>query len=1010
MPDIAQVAFTKGEISPIAASRTDQSFYESAVALAQNFFVRREGGISNRPGLQFIGNCLTNIQYGSVLIPFVYNNQQSYLIEAGPGLMQFFSQGAFVQVPGGPVAITGVTTAPGAPGVLIVTVTAANNFVVGQQATISGMLYTGTTNPNQSWGVTSASSTQFTFNMFVGIHGNFHWVGFGTVTGNSNVATPYGATDCFNLRWAQSADTLNLAVSTQQPYQVRRITVNQFSFTPNNFVNGPFQNINTDGTTYMYVSGAGNGAGTVDIFCSAPIFTAQHIGALITIQEQYLDGIPPWVAEQFLEQGGGNPIGLYCRSDGKIYQCVAVNTVSSTGTTTGNFQPVHSQGTQQDGLGTNVPNFAGCVGVYWQLVSTNAGSAVITSVVSPTHVTAQVQSDAGVFYNFPPTVVGPPVTVVGPFSFVGTGVNHTFTGMTGVNTSDPNQFLVTVGGVFQDPSTYTISGTSISFDQAPASGVGISVTQVTGQGSGNTLVKSLPVSTYWALGSFSQVQGYPSTVCFFNDRLCYAGTPMQPQTAWMSQTSVYENYGTSVPQVATDEIDFTINARRENPILDLMPLSDLLLGTASTVWRVSHSAAVGAVTPTDIALIPQNFYGEQNVPSVQTGDTIIYAQWGGRKIRDLIYQFMYDKFLGTELTVYAQHIFPYGTQVLRMAFAPEPYGLLFCVRSDGVLCVCAYLPEQQITAWTRYVTQGTFEDVQVIPENGTYSVYVIVGRTINGSYTRYIERFAPREYATLDDQFFVDSGLTYDGRNANTLNTMTVTGGTTWQAQDTGVLTSSSNQFQSTDPTLGNAVWITDGNGNILTRCLITGYTSATQVAVKFMIPVPASIQGVATANWTFARTQFSGLTNLPNMPVSVFADGGTEVSTTVSSAGVVNVTSPAGVAHIGLSYTCQLQGLNFNQQGQPSIRNMSKTMTRASIVVDESQSFSVGPNFQNMRQAQVREFEPMGTPVYQHTGVLHVQMPAIPSDDLALCLQHTAPVALTVLSWLVDVELGEAG
>src|SRR5208283_2928640 len=243
----------------------------------------------------------------------------------------------------------------------------------------------------------------------------------------------------------------------------------------------------------------------------------------------------------------------------------------------------------------------------------------------------------------------------------------------------------------------------------PPNGAAISIAQVVGVLRQPTLPTMLPLplaglclSTYWAFGSFSAIQGYPAVVVYFNDRLVYAGTTKQPQTAFTSQTSVYIDFGVSSPQVDSDGITFTMNARRENLIVDLIPLNDLLVGTASTIWRITHSASVGAITPTDISLLPQNFYGEQAVPSVQTGDTVIYVQWGGRKIRDLAYQFQYDKFIGTELTVFARQMFPYGTTATRMAFAPEPYGLLFVVRSDGVMCVCAYLPEQQVVAWTRY--------------------------------------------------------------------------------------------------------------------------------------------------------------------------------------------------------------------------------------------------------------------------------------------------------------------
>jgi hypothetical protein len=926
--DISQVSFNRGEASPIAADRTDQTFYSNAVSLLTNFFVRAEGGVSNRPGLQFIGRCISNIPNSSYILPFVYNNQQSYVCEFGAGSTTTYANGALVE---------------------------------------------------------------------------------------AGIVNPYALTDLPNIRWAQSADVMNLVVNTQPAATLTRTTPTTFQYATPQYINGPFQDINIDGETFVYASGT---QGTVTITASSPIFKPGHVGALFTIQEQFLDSIPPWEAQKLLTQSTGSPLGMYIRSDGKIYQCVNLF-APSPNWATGTFQPVHTSGTQSDGTGQTIPALANSVGVSWQFVSTNAGVALITQYISPTQVVGVVQSYKGVYSNFPPTVVGGPITAVGPFTFTGNGSTTVFSPLTAITSSDPNQFYVTVAGVFQDPTTYSIDSTtfptSITFFNAPTGA--ISVAQVVG-----TLLQPVPpnmtvpappmaglcVSTYWAFGSFSSIQGYPATVVYFNDRLVYGGTTLQPQTAFTSQTSVYIDFGVSSPQVDSDAITFTMDARRENPIVDLIPLNDLLIGTASTVWRITHSAAVGAITPSDISLLPQNFYGEQAVPSVQTGDTVIYVQWGGRKIRDLAYQFQYDKFVGTELTVFARQMFPYGTTALRMAFAPEPYGLLHVVRSDGVLCVCAYLPEQQVTAWSRYTTEGFFEDVCCVPENGTYATYVIVRRTVNNQTVRYIERFAAREVATLQDYFFVDSGLTYDGRNT-TSTTMQLTGGTTWIAGDAGIVTASSATFASTDPANNNAVWFNDGLGNRLCRVQIIGYNSPTLVTVAFLDPVPPSIRGASTVNWTYAKTNFSGLTNLVNQSVAVQADATVLPPLTVSGSGTITLPNAGGVVHAGLSYVSQLQSMNFNIQNQPSIRNKMKTATRLSVVVDQSALFYAGPSFTNLVQAQWREFEPYGQATNLYTGVVGLQLPTSPSDDLTVCLQMSDPAPLPVLGWQADIDIGEA-
>lgn len=1009
--ELPQVSFIHGEVSPIAADRTDAQFYSGALLTAVNALIHAEGGVSNRAGLGYVGNCLSNTPNGSYLLPFVFNNQQTYVVEMAAGSMQFFSEGAFLQNGSSSATITNITMVSGFPPHNIITFTGANSFTVGQNVTVSGVVYSGTFPINGVWTIAAATATYFQASAPLGL-GSFSYISGGSATIPVNVTNPYALADLPNLRWAQSADVLNVAVATQPLYQLTRTGPASFTFTSPTLLFGPFQDLNTDGTTYVYASGT---QGTVEITASSPIFKATHVGALFTIQEQYLEGIPPWGAEQYLEPitSSASPIGKYIRSNGNIYQCV-LSAASSSGTVTGTLQPVHTAGTEMDGLGQPIPNVAGTAGVGWQFVSTDAGVVLITQYIDAQHVKGVVQSHKGTAASFPPTVVGPPVTVTGPFTFSGTGSQTAFSPLTAITSTDPNQFFVTVGGVFQDPSTFNVIGTTINFSTAPAAGTNnVVVTQVNGGGSGNSLIPSIPVSTFWAFGSLSQVQGYASEVCFYNDRLVLAGTTQQPQSFFTSQVSDYLNFGVSNPQVDSDSIVETINSRQQNPINNLLPMNNLLLGTASASWRVTDSGGIGAITPSDIAVIPQEFYGMQPVPAVQTGTTIIYVQWGGRKIRDILYQFYNDKFLGKEITVYARQMFPYGTTCTRVAFAPEPYGLIYCVRSDGVMCVCTYLPEQEVVAWSRYITLGNFEDVVVVPENGSFSVYCIVGRTINGAYQRYIERFAPREYATINDAFFVDSGLTYDGRNTSTV-TMTVSGGTTWMAQDVGTLTASTSVgwvgFDPSDVTNGNAIWLNDSNGNRLCRLAINSFVSSTQVGVTFSDPVPTALQGVSDVNWTFARTTFSGLSNLPGQTVSVFADGSVQAQQTVSASGGITLGSPGGVVHVGLPYAMQLQGMNFNVQGQEPVRNHQKTIPTASIVVDQSYPFYAGPDLQHLSPSVQRQFEDYTQPVTPLTGITHVQLTTVPSDDATLWVQMSDPAPLRVLGWVAVVDIGAAG
>jgi hypothetical protein len=59
--------------------------------------------------------------------------------------------------------------------------------------------------------------------------------------------------------------------------------------------------------------------------------------------------------------------------------------------------------------------------------------------------------------------------------------------------------------------------------------------------------------------------------------------------------------------------------------------------------------------------------------------------------------------------------------------------------------------------------------VCVIPSLTEDEVWISIGRVVNGTLVRYIERLKPRKWTDQEDMFYVDSGLTYDGASTTTI-------------------------------------------------------------------------------------------------------------------------------------------------------------------------------------------------------------------------------------------------
>lgn len=840
----------------------------------------------------------------------------------------------------------------------------------------------------------------------------------GSLVLGATFATPWAAADLPSLRYSQSSDTLTVVHPNYPVYEIKRVSASVFTCLPAVFVNGPFLPQNTDGVTFVFASAI---TGTVTLTSSAPIFNANQVGGLMQLTQQDLSTVPPWEPSKLFTDLTGtktNPIGVSRRANLKNYKCVAIGAAfPANGVATGTVSPSHNQGTQTDGDGSTIPNLAAICGVSWQYQDSGYGVVLITSFISSTQVTAVVQPNyVGGPSLLPLAVVGGPTAVFGPFTFTATGGQTAFTPLTGATSIDPTKFFVTVNGVYQSPSSYSVSAgpNTLTFLAGQVAGATVVIKQIAALGQ----------TTYWNFGAFSIDQGYPSAVTYYPDRLILAATPKQPVGVFGSQTSQYKNFAVNSPVVASDAFTVFLNARQLNAISDLIPLSDLLIGTSNIIWRLWPGSTGTALSPLAIAANPQSYYGEHiNCASVLFGDSAIYAEYDGRRIRDMIYQFAYDKFVGNELTLYSRHLIPFGTHLSRMQYKPDPAGqMLFALRTDGGLLCCTYLREQQVTGWARWDTQGTFEDICVVPENSGanagYALYAIVNRTINGNAVRYVERLASREVKTVYDYQFLDCNITYDGRNTST-TTMILTGGTTWQAGNTGTLNASGVSgwatFLTTD--VGNEIWIYDAAGNRC-RLLITARASTTQVTVQFKDPCPASLQAASTSAWTFARVKFTGATQLAGMPAVALVDANTVGinATGITPNGLLNVAfdgsvtlpSAGGVVQLGLPYLSDFETLALNSQGQETIRMRSKSNPVIYLDCTETRNFLAGTDYTTMYPSVERAFETYTSPINVQEGVLWTRIPSTLDSECHSCIRQNMPLPITIRMHIPQVTIGE--
>ncbi|WPO53987.1 hypothetical protein SH589_06680 [Klebsiella aerogenes] len=554
------------------------------------------------------------------------------------------------------------------------------------------------------------------------------------------------------------------------------------------------------------------------------------------------------------------------------------------------------------------------------------------------------------------------------------------------------------------------------------SGFGIArITAVAGDGLSATadVISRIPenavgsdkASYKWARYAWNSVNGYPATVVYYQQRLYFAASSAYPQTIWASRTGDYKDFGKSNPVQDDDRIVYTYAGRQVNEIRHLIDVGSLVVLTSGGEF-VATGDQNKVLTPSSFSLSSQGSNGSSDVPPIAVSNIALFIQEKGSVVRDLAYSFDVDGFQGNDLTILANHLFQ-KRSIVDWSFCIVPFSSAFCVRDDGKLLVLTYLRDQQVFAWSPQSSAGKYESTCGIGEGSEDAIYFVVNRTINGQVVRYIERLSSRQFTNDLDAFFVDSGLSYDGRNTDG-RTATISGGSgNWSYQVPYTLTMSGGSYFSsgdvgaqiqfpytgTDPVDGTDV-------AMQLRCDIVSVESGNSVTITANRDIPAVLQNTATTNWTMARQTFSGLEHLEGQTVNILSDASVEPQKVVTG-GAVTLEKPGGVVHIGLPINAQFETLDININGQETLLDKKQLINTVTLVVNSSRGIWASTPGGQWYEYPQREFEFYDDPVEDATGKVEVKLDSIWEKNGRLKIRQTDPLPLSVLAVIPRITVG---
>ena len=511
----------------------------------------------------------------------------------------------------------------------------------------------------------------------------------------------------------------------------------------------------------------------------------------------------------------------------------------------------------------------------------------------------------------------------------------------------------------------------------------------------------------------------------------YANSLDNPDTYWMSKPGLYNNMDFSIPSVDSDYVTGNPWAQQVNGIQWLVPMpGGLVVLTGKGAWQLSGGGTNVPITPSNQFAVPQAYNGSHfHVPPIVINSDILYIQSKGNIVRDLSYSFYLNIYTGTDLTVLSNHLFV-NSQIEQWAWAEEPWKIVWALKSDGGLLALTYLKEQEVQAWTRHDTNGSFVSVCSITESGDVSantnlvpkvdaVYFIVKRYVQGQWLYYSERMNDRLWANVEDSFCVDAGLSSPIKFPNATLTPGATTGT-------GVVfVASAGVFNSGN--IGDIIRIDGG------KATVTRFTDTTHVVCTITEDITTTVPNdpnespapAAAGTWSISTpiTTVAGLNHLEGLEVAILADGSV-VDNQVVTNGAITLQYAASRVVVGLPYLCQMQTLYVDHPEQQTVQTKRKLISAVGLRVEATRGIQVGadqpdqsvlqnsptnPEWTDMNEIKERTGEVFaGTAVPLYTGDYYKTVTSGWDVKGQFAAQQVYPLPANILSVILYWNIGD--
>ena len=962
-------SFAAGEVSPLMFGRIDSVQFQTGLRRCRNMVVRPEGVVQRRSGFEYVGATDGNGEVA--LLPFVFNEDESFVVAIGDNWIRFYRNGE------------ALTYTP-------VTYLASIAFTVGMTTTYGGADYVCI---KTTGGNIDPTNTTYWAQLTHGVY---------------EIPSPYAAADLAEINYAQRADVITLVHPSYGVRTLRRYADTQWELRTESFAPAL-----TTPSAPTVTPNYGEQMSVAEFQLNTT-----YQGEVVVLTDGPMDLYALGDTLQFKNMRwlGIDDVGKLWRIHAKVgstgkqvrVQDVSTGTALCPGQTAANAVSADSWKLTDFNSTTNT--------VTWtQALTTNArvwfdisaGNGINTGqwyyVVNLTNggLTFQLSLTASPSHSA--------INLTGTPSPSGYRINRV----------DPRGELYPSTQAFDLESVYKLAAvdaddneslasaqTSVENNLLAANGYNtISYAGVTPTGTAKFRVYKKQSGLFGYIGEFNVGEefiddniapdmsrnpievdsdfnaggDYPGAVCYFEQRKMFAGSGDYPQMVWATNPGEETAMVYHLPSLDSDRLKFEIASTQFSRVRHLVPLESVLALTSSSEYRISSTS--GPLTAESLLVRPQGYLGASYVRPQIVGSSIVFCAERGGHVREVGYDDRRAGYVSSDLSLRATHLFD-GLSIRSSALQQSPYPVLWFVSSDGSLLSLTYIPEERIGAWAKHTMEGwAFESVAVIPEGEEDRLYATAYAT--GTSNRVVLRMGAltTQPLTLDRSVEMTAG-----RGAEIL---TLSDGRSWAAGDI-IRLDGTTGF--TGAVVGDRVILEFDDG---TECgvTLTNTPGASHAYGRLESALYPALDGVPLPNWRWARITVSGLGHLEGEEVTYQADGATTGTATVSS-GSITMSVAAEYAQVGVLYTSQIQTLPLAVEVAGYAQGAARNINKVSIRADATATMQAGPTEADLVSVTETGEEPevVVQPSWADGGVI---------------LQTNTPGTMTVVAMNLEASIG---